>query len=157
MKNLNFAMKEGEKIVYTGNRFKSFLKRNSISYKEAADTLGIDKNTVGKAVRGGNLNVDIILRICNVYDMDITDFFVAVGSDGAACDADYYNSISSEGISTQIVSEEDFSYKKCENFDERVKVVSDMIDHNQGMLTELSNGYNACRQMLNELLQMVKK
>ena len=112
MKNLNFAMKEGEKIVYTGNRFKSFLKRNSISYKEAADTLGIDKNTVGKAVRGGNLNVDIILRICNVYDMDITDFFVVVGSDGAACGADYYNSLSSEIISTQIVSEEDFSYNR---------------------------------------------
>ena len=54
--------------VYSGEKLKNFLHRKGISYKDAAKELGIDKNTVGKAVRGGNLNVDIILRICNIYN-----------------------------------------------------------------------------------------
>lgn len=57
------------------------MQRKGLSYNEAAATLGINKNTVGKAVRGGNLNVDILLLICNEYGLNIADFFVIEGDE----------------------------------------------------------------------------
>ena len=102
------------RIVYTGERFKKYLQRNKISYKEAAELLGIDKNTVGKAVRGGNLNLDIILRICNVYPLRIADFFITAGEEGEMSDSDYYISLESNSRREGMVSEEEFCYKKCQ-------------------------------------------
>ena len=96
-----------DKWIYTGEKFRNFLHRNGISYKEAAATLGIDKNTVGKAVRGGNMNVDILLRICNEYGLRMTDFF-AVERNG---DKDYLNSLD-EG--SPVLEECNQEYKKCE-------------------------------------------
>ena len=63
---------------YSGLQFKVFLKQHNISYKQAAETIGVNKNTVGKVVRGGNLNTHILLRICQVYELDIRDFFKQV-------------------------------------------------------------------------------
>lgn len=68
------------KWIYSGKKFKNFLLRNGISYKVAATQLGIDKNTVGRAVRGGNLSVDTLLLICNEYDLKVSDFFVMASS-----------------------------------------------------------------------------
>ncbi len=64
------------KIIYSGIKFREFLSRRGITYQEASAFLGIDKNTIGKAVRGGNLNMSVLLTICNMYHLNIADFFV---------------------------------------------------------------------------------
>ena len=64
------------KIIYSGNKFREFLSRKGITYQEASAYLGIDKNTIGKAVRGGNLNMSVLLTICNMYHLNISDFFI---------------------------------------------------------------------------------
>ena len=79
-----------KQFQYTGERLRQFLQHNGISYKEAASILSIDKNTVGKAVRGGNLNVDILLHICNVFQMDVTDFFCCEITDKDGLPRNYY-------------------------------------------------------------------
>ncbi len=64
-----------KKIIYSGDKFREYLTRHKITYQEASLQLGIDKNTIGKAVRGGNLNLNVLLTICNFYRLDISDFF----------------------------------------------------------------------------------
>ena len=59
-----------KKIVYSGDKFREYLNRHKITYQEASLQLGIDKNTIGKAVRGGNLNLNVLLTICNFYGLD---------------------------------------------------------------------------------------
>lgn len=49
-------MKDGKKLVYSGDSLRRFLHRKGLTYKDAAKELGLDKNTIGKAVRGGNMN-----------------------------------------------------------------------------------------------------
>lgn len=123
------------KWTYTGERFRQYLQRNNISYKQAADELGIDKNTVGKAVRGGNLNVDIILRICNIYDFSIIDFFSWEDEDGVSAEyhdgANYENSLASKSMSC---FEEELKYKKCEISD-----VIDMVNNTKIMLENIAS------------------
>ena len=63
-----------KKIVYSGDKFREYLNRHKITYQEASLQLGIDKNTIGKAVRGGNLNLNVLLTICNFYGLDISEF-----------------------------------------------------------------------------------
>jgi len=48
-------MKDGKKLVYSGDSLRRFLHRKGLTYKDAAKELGLDKNTIGKAVRGGNI------------------------------------------------------------------------------------------------------
>ena len=73
--------KTQKKIYYVENH----LLRNQISripvekrnhLPRSFRFLGIDKNTIGKAVRGGNLNMSVLLTICNMYHLNIADFFV---------------------------------------------------------------------------------
>lgn len=71
-------MKEGKKLVYTGDLLRRFLHRNGLTYKEAAKELGLDKNTIGKAVRGGNMNINVLLNIANHWDLPISDFFTVI-------------------------------------------------------------------------------
>ena len=113
--------KEMCKLVYSGERLREFLRRNNISYKQAAEELGIDKNTVGKAVRGGNLNSDIILHICNTYHMPVSDFFVEAR-------ADYDNSLTEASSS---VAEPEVSYKNSKNraeIDARIEEIQSLLD-----------------------------
>lgn len=113
--------KEKCKLVYSGERLREFLRRNNISYKQAAEELGIDKNTVGKAVRGGNLNSDIILHICNTYNMPVSDFFVEVRVG--------YDSSSPEQSSA--VAEPEVSYKNSKNraeIDARIEEIQSLLD-----------------------------
>ena len=140
------------RIVYTGERFKKYLQRNKISYKEAAELLGIDKNTVGKAVRGGNLNLDIILRICNVYPLRIADFFITAGEEGEIPDSDYYISLEGDSQREGMVSEEEFCYKKCQNLSDRIKEIADMIETSHNQLVDLSQQYLDCCQLLDSLV-----
>ena len=71
-------MKEGKKLIYTGDLLRKFLHQKGITYKEAAKELGLDKNTIGKAVRGGNMNINVLLTIANHWNLPITDFFTFI-------------------------------------------------------------------------------
>ncbi len=50
--------------------------------------MGLDKNTIGKAVRGGNMNITVLLSISNRWDFPITEFFTFV--DKEECGDSYF-------------------------------------------------------------------
>lgn len=145
------------KLVYSGDRFRVFLQRNDISYKEAAEALGIDKNTVGKAVRGGNLNVDILLRICNIYGLNITDFFKVEEGDNTTDVENYYFSSPASGSQTLISAEPNFKYKKCENFDGKLSDLGQILEQSNMLVSELIEKYDVCRHILEEIEENVSK
>ena len=141
-----------KKLVYSGDKFRQFLQRYNISYKDAAETLGIDKNTVGKAVRGGNMNVDIILRICNTYNLNIVDFFKSLEPDEAIEIENYYLSSDEEPLSSSAVSEPIERYKKCENFNGDIDEIFDIISQSNAQLRELASQYEKSREKLEEIM-----
>lgn len=55
-------MANKKKVLYSGDRFRSYLERKDLTYAKASSILSINKNTIGKAVRGGNLYVDVLLE-----------------------------------------------------------------------------------------------
>ncbi len=134
-----------DKWIYTGEKFRNFLHRNGISYKEAAATLGIDKNTVGKAVRGGNMNVDILLRICNEYGLRMTDFF-AVERNG---DKDYLNSLD-EG--SPVLEECNQEYKKCELTSSEVVELQKTMERTAALFQDVIDEYHRCRLLIDKNL-----
>lgn len=83
-------MKESKKLVYSGDLLRKFLHRKGLTYKDAAKELGLDKNTIGKAVRGGNLNINVLLTIANHWNLPITDFFTFISND--ECQEAYFSS-----------------------------------------------------------------
>lgn len=134
-----------DKWIYTGEKFRNFLHRNGISYKEAAATLGIDKNTVGKAVRGGNMNVDILLRICNEYGLRMTDFFT-VERNG---DKDYLNSLD-EG--SPVLEESNQEYKKCELTSSEVVELQKTMERTAALFQDVIDEYHRCRLLIDKNL-----
>ena len=114
--------------IYSGDKLRRFLQYRGISYKMASAELGIDRNTVGKAVRGGNMNIDILLHICNHYGMKITDFFKVIKYDENG----------------NPVSETDASLKT-----EFLSTTTQM----QAKIEELQEICNAQRQSLSELFE----
>lgn len=134
-----------DKWIYTGEKFRNFLHRNGISYKEAAATLGIDKNTVGKAVRGGNMNVDILLRICNEYGLRMTDFF-AVERNG---DKDYLNGLD-EG--SPVLEECNQEYKKCELTSSEVVELQKTMERTAALFQDVIDEYHRCRLLIDKNL-----
>lgn len=81
-------MKDGKKLVYSGDSLRRFLHRKGLTYKDAAKELGLDKNTIGKAVRGGNMNINVLLSIANRWNFPITDFFIFVNQE--ECEETYF-------------------------------------------------------------------
>ena len=81
-------MKDGKKLVYSGDSLRRFLHRKGLTYKDAAKELGLDKNTIGKAVRGGNMNINVLLSIANHWNFPITDFFIFVNQE--ECEETYF-------------------------------------------------------------------
>ncbi|MBQ7820350.1 MAG: helix-turn-helix transcriptional regulator [Bacteroidales bacterium] len=65
-------------LIYDGSKLREFLLKNKMTYQDASERLDIDKNTIGKAVRGGNLNTSILLKICNEFNLNLMDFFTFV-------------------------------------------------------------------------------
>lgn len=93
-------MKDGKKLVYSGDSLRRFLHRKGLTYKDAAKELGLDKNTIGKAVRGGNMNINVLLSIANHWNFPITDFFI------------YNNNSANDNL---LVSEDSKIYKNIKN------------------------------------------
>ncbi len=137
-------------IVYSGERFKVFLRRHGISYKEAAETLGIDKNTVGKVVRGGNMNIEILLKICNAYGLRISDFFLMVDKDTIS-DSSYFIGSDFEGSLVRFVAEEEFNYKKREKFEHILQHFSVLLEESAQSVASMNKIYEECRHMLDEI------
>ena len=137
--------------VYSGEKLKNFLHRKGISYKDAAKELGIDKNTVGKAVRGGNLNVDIILRICNVYGLCAHDFFTYKSNDETSDTTNYYLSSYSNHLTQLSSAEPEINYKKSKNSSKKIQELSEGLEQIKALITELSDRLNKEYALLNEI------
>ena len=133
---------------YTGDKLRQYLQHNGISYKEAAKILSIDKNTVGKAVRGGNLNIDILLHICNIFQMSVTDFFNCIITDKDGMARNYYISSTLIKESTECVSEDEFNYKKSKNYDISDRPLNEIIEEIGEALSSLEKAFNECREKL---------
>ena len=141
-----------EQWVYSGEELKSFLQRSDLTYKEAAEALGIDKNTVGKSVRGGNLNVDIILRICNTYGLNAHDFFKLVEqeNDGGQ---NYYISLDNEFSMPLVSSEPDIKYKKSKKTHSQAAEFNDALQQMRSLIADLTRRLDASYLMLDELMK----
>ena len=124
--------------VYSGEKLRSFLQRSELSYKDAADELGIDKNTVGKAVRGGNLNVDIILRICNTYGLNAHDFFKLIEEDNDHI-SNYYFSSYDNIPSALNIAEPEIKYKKSKKSEKDVEKITESLEQMKDLITILSD------------------
>ena len=103
-------MKDGKKLVYSGDSLRRFLHRKGLTYKDAAKELGLDKNTIGKAVRGGNMNINVLLSIANHWNFPITDFFIFVNQE--ECEETYFISPNKYNL---LVSEDSKIYKNIKN------------------------------------------
>lgn len=142
--------------VYSGEKLKSFLQRSELSYKDAAEELGIDKNTVGKAVRGGNLNVDIILRICNTYGLNAHDFFRLIDEEDKDCTENYYFS-SYDNIPSSLESAEpEIKYKKSKNRESEIEQISESLKQMKSLIAILSNKITEGYAMLDKIRENEK-
>ena len=133
---------------YTGDKLRQYLQHNGISYKEASKILSIDKNTVGKAVRGGNLNIDILLHICNIFQMSVTDFFNCVITSKDGLTRNYYISPKLIEETTECVSEDEFNYKKSKKYDISDRPLNEIIEEIGEALSSLEKAFNECREKL---------
>ena len=102
-------MKDGKKLVYSGDSLRRFLHRKGLTYKDAAKELGLDKNTIGKAVRGGNMNINVLLSIANRWNFPITEeceetYFISPNK--------YNNNSANDNL---LVSEDSKIYKNIKN------------------------------------------
>ncbi|MEF2785480.1 hypothetical protein, partial [Barnesiella intestinihominis] len=82
-----------------------------------AKELGLDKNTIGKAVRGGNMNINVLLSIANHWNFPITDFFIFVNQE--ECEETYFispNKYNNNSANDNLlVSEDSKIYKNIKN------------------------------------------
>lgn len=116
MLNIWFTELSSGHYVFTGSPLKTYLKRHSMSYAQAARELQINKNTVGKTVRGGNINIAVLLRICNFYGLSIGSFFVETtgedrldekgGSDTIQNQCDKRDSDTKSELASEVYSEQ---------------------------------------------------
>ena len=117
---------------YSGDKFREFLRRKGIIYKIAAADLGMDKNTIGKAVRGGNLNVDVLLKICNKYNFPIEYFFEkkVVGEIEGENQENSFSEYAEPGEKAGLVAMEELEeYKTCENISQKIKYFLSLVDN----------------------------
>lgn len=150
-------MANKKKVLYRGDRFRSYLERKDLTYAKASSILSINKNTIGKAVRGGNLYVDVLLKISNSLDFPITSFFKY--EDGTYLnDENYINSLypalGDKDNSPILASEMEKKYKLCEkdnNFDAELLASR---DQEIALLKSLNDNY---RQQIAILKQKLKE
>jgi transcriptional regulator with XRE-family HTH domain len=145
-----------EHWVYSGEELKSFLQRSDLSYKDAAEDLGIDKNTVGKAVRGGNLNIDIILRICNTYGLNIHDFFKLVEDENHS-QTDYYISLDNKNSSPLVISEPEINYKKSKKSESEIEKITESLEEMKNLITILSDQISKGYAIIDEMKKVEKQ
>ena len=65
-------------LVYSGKKFRIYLKSKGLSYAEAADRFGVNKNTISKVVsekQAGTVSLETLFKIINQSELLITDFF----------------------------------------------------------------------------------
>lgn len=151
-------MKEGKKLVYTGDLLRKFLHRKGITYKEAAKELGLDKNTIGKAVRGGNMNISVLLTIANHWNLPITDFFTFISSD--ECREAYFISPSQyvfdERNDLTAAGEPLKLYKNTKNFSKSTSAIYESKRQEIELLQNLINNYQKRIEMLQQELEQTQ-
>lgn len=141
------------KIIYSGAKFREFLSRRGITYQEASAYLGIDKNTIGKAVRGGNLNMSVLLTICNKYHLNISDFFVSEYGEGEETYENRFRSYSdASSPALSAVSEEFEKYKISKKTPFSFEDLLASKDHEIALLREMNELYKERLEMMQEKL-----
>lgn len=75
MKHFTDQASDRGETYYTGEPLKQYLQRRRLSYQAASRQLGINKNTLAKAIKGGNLGIALLLHISNQYKIEISRFF----------------------------------------------------------------------------------
>ena len=141
---------------YTGDNFGEFLQKRGITYKAAAADLKIDKNTIGKAVRGGNLNIGVLLKICNRYGLSIEDFFekkVVLTDENENQENSSSDYLEREEFVSQTFAEPSEEYKTCENMQLMFKEFLALLD---GDLESLKNKISVFISKLEELKESDK-
>ena len=148
-------MKEGKKLVYTGDLLRRFLHRNGLTYKEAAKELGLDKNTIGKAVRGGNMNINVLLNIANHWNLPISDFFTVI--DDEENREAYFISPKPYAIeqdeSSSIAADFYKRYKKIKNISNQESALQASKQQEIELLQELIKNYQKRIEVLQQELQ----
>ena len=120
-------MKDGKKLVYSGDSLRRFLHRKGLTYKDAAKELGLDKNTIGKAVRGGNMNINVLLSIANHWNFPITDFFIFVNQEECEDSKIYKNikNLSTEELALKASKQQEISLLQnlIRNYQDRIDLL----------------------------------
>ncbi|HIX27687.1 MAG TPA: helix-turn-helix domain-containing protein [Candidatus Barnesiella excrementigallinarum] len=136
-------MKEGKKLVYSGEKLRRFLHREGLTYKDAAQELGLDKNTIGKAVRGGNMNINVLLSIANNWNIPITDFFTFVNQE--ECEGNYFISPdkyrANENRDVSTVEEDSKIYKNIKNLSTKEAALRESKQKEIYLLQHLIHNY----------------
>lgn len=129
-------------LIFSGEKFKEFLNKRSLTYIDAASQLKINKNTVGKAARSGNINVDVLLTICNTYKIPI-DLFFKEEVDNENHDENQENSLYTEGpaeiLHTGNVADDYAYYKKSEEFEKLFTKLSTFIKQENELIQALND------------------
>ncbi len=152
-------MKNGKKLVYSGIKFRKFLQNKGITYKDASQELGLDKNTIGKAVRGGNLNVSVLLSIANHWDFPIADFFSLVNP--KICEGDYfirtkhYRNLSEERYNS--VAEEPKNYKNLKKLSTEELALKESKQNEIELLNGLIYNYQRRINLLEQELEQLEE
>ena len=150
-------MKDGKKLVYSGDLLRRFFRRKGITYKDAAKELGLDKNTIGKAVRGGNMNINVLLNIANHWNLPISDFFIVVDQNG--CDENYF--ISSDKYHSDsnndglVVSEDSKIYKNTKNLSTEELALKESKEREIALLQDLIANYTDRIELLQKELERI--
>lgn len=141
----------GEKkiIQYNGERFRRYLERNNLSYQDAAELFGVDKNTIGKVVRDKNVTMKVLLKIVNKCDFPIGHFFTSevVKYEG---EETYENNGTKSRLNGPnpdfgFSSEPTGEYKKCEK---QLRSLLDIIQAKDAENKSLQDTNNALREQV---------
>lgn len=151
-------MKDGKKLVYSGDSLRRFLHRKGLTYKDAAKELGLDKNTIGKAVRGGNMNINVLLSIANHWNFPITDFFIFVNQE--ECEETYFispNKYNNNSANDNLlVSEDSKIYKNIKNLSTEELALKASKQQEISLLQNLIRNYQDRIRLLQQELGQYK-
>jgi len=62
-------------VVYQGEKFKQYLLRNGISVVEAANRLGVGRQSIYQYFKSSNLSIETVKNIIDKFDTSIGDIF----------------------------------------------------------------------------------
>ena len=68
---------------FSYNKLWKLLIDKGMNKQKLREISGVSSTSIAKLGKGGNINTDVLLRICNALDCDIADIMEFVKEDGA--------------------------------------------------------------------------